>query len=143
MDIHGVEAELQWKPREDVTLFGNYTYTFSEIGKDKTNAPLEGNFLPNVPIHKFHFGVNYKNPKYVSVTAIANFYADMYYDNENTIPPGDYWTVDVAVSRKFLDRFTLYFNAENIFKKKYALFRSLSTGDTIAPRCHRRGRGKS
>jgi iron complex outermembrane receptor protein len=66
-------------------------------------------------------------------TDSGNYYADIYFDNENTLKEGDYFTLDASVSRRFFDRLTAYISAENIFDKEYPLFRSLSSGDTIAP----------
>ena len=133
VDIYGIEAELQWYPTNELTLFANYTYNISKVAKDENNADLEGNYLPNDPRHNAHFGFKYQNPKVVHVSLVANYYADIYYDNENTLKTGDYWTVDIAVSRKFFDQATLYVNVENIFDEKYPMFKSLTNGDTIAP----------
>jgi len=116
-----------------MTLFANYTYNVSTIEKDENNADLEGNYLPNDPRHNVHFGFRYQNPKFVNISLVTNYYADIYYDNENTLKTKDYWTVDVAISRKFFDHATLYLNAENIFDQEYTIFKSLSRSDTIAP----------
>lgn len=133
VDIYGVETELEWYALPDFTLFANYTYNISEVQKDDNNADLEGNYLPNDPRHNVHFGFRYNNPKIVNASVIANYYADIYFDNENTLEESGYFTVDASVSRRFFDRFTAYVNAENIFDKEYPMFRSLSSGDTIAP----------
>jgi outer membrane receptor protein involved in Fe transport len=133
VDIHGIEAELQWSVINDLTIFTSYTYNISKVRKDINNAALEGNYLPNDPRHNVHCGFRYQNPKIVDISLTANYYADIYYDNENTFKPGDYLTMDVAVSRKFFDRVTTYVNVENIFNKEYPIFRSLTSGDTTAP----------
>ena len=132
VDIYGVEGELDWSVLQDLTLFANYTFNISKVAEDENNAELEGNYLPNDPRHKVHIGFRYHNPKFVNVSAVANYYADIYYDNENALKTGDYWTVDASISRKFLNRFTVYLNAENIFDKEYPIFVSPSAGDTIA-----------
>ena len=133
VDIYGIETELQWHPVNEVTLFAKYTFNISKIAKDENNAELEGNYLPNDPRHNVHVGVRYQNPKIVNVSLMANFYADIYYDNENTLKTGEYWTVDAAVSRTFFDVVTFYVNAENLFDKEYPIFLSPSAGETIAP----------
>ena len=133
VDIYGVETELEWYALSDLTLFANYTFNISEVKKDENNADLEGNYLPNDPRHQVHFGFRYNNPKIVNVSVIANYYADIYYDNENTLKESGYFTVDASVSRRFFDRLTAYLNVENLFDEEYAMFRSLSSGDTIAP----------
>ncbi len=133
VDIYGVEMELQWYPVNDLALFANYTCNISKVAKDENNAELEGNYLPNDPRHNVHFGFRYQNPRIVNVSLVANYYADIYYDNENTLEESGYFTVDASVSRKFFDRLTAYVSAENIFDEEYPIFRSLSSSDTIAP----------
>jgi iron complex outermembrane receptor protein len=133
VDIHGIETELQWYPVNALTLFANYTYNISKVDKDDNNSDLEGNYLPNDPRHKVHAGISYQNPDLINISLIANYYADIYYDNENTLKTGDYFTMDLAVSRRFLDHFIIYANVENIFDKEYPIFLSPSSGDTIAP----------
>lgn len=133
VDIYGLEAELQWYPVKSLNLFANYTYNISRIEKNRNNADLEGNYLPNDPRQQVHVGVRYQNPDIINAYLVANYYADIYYDNENTLKTGDYWTIDLSLSRKFFNRVTLYVNAENIFDKEYPIFLSPSSGDTIAP----------
>jgi iron complex outermembrane receptor protein len=131
--IYGAESEIQWTPANNITLFANYTWNVSKVDKDANNAALEGNDLTNDPRHKLHGGLTYTNPSLITASLIGNYYADIYYDNENTLKTDDYWTVDFALSRKFRDRFTVFVNAENLFDKEYPIFLSSSSGDTIAP----------
>ncbi|MDZ7664159.1 MAG: TonB-dependent receptor [Desulfotignum sp.] len=133
MDIHGVEAELEWYPTRTLTLFANYAYNVSEIKEDDNNAALEGNYLSNDPRHNAHFGFRYTNPEIVNLSVTANYYGDIYFDNENTLNENGYFTVDASVSRKLVDHVTAFVNAENIFDEEYAMFRSQGQQDTIAP----------
>ncbi len=133
VDIYGIEAELEWYAMDRLTLFTNYTFNVSEVTKDENDARLEGNYLPNDPRHSIHAGIRYSNPDLVNVTLLANYYADIYFDNENTLKDDGYFTMDMSVSRRFFERYTVYLNVENIFDERYPLFRSPSSGDTIAP----------
>lgn len=134
VDIYGIEAELHWSPVRPVTLFGNYTFNVSKVAKDENNPELKGNYLENDPRHKIHAGIRYNDPRYFALTLIANYYSDIYYDAENTLKTGDYWTVDVALSRTIFNFATLYLNVENIFDKRYPIFLSRTPGeDTTSP----------
>ncbi|MFW6241659.1 MAG: TonB-dependent receptor plug domain-containing protein [Thermodesulfobacteriota bacterium] len=133
VDIYGVEAELEWRPRNDLTFFANYTYNVSKVEEDENDAALEGNRLPNDPRHQTHFGFRYQNPEIVNVQVTANYLADIYFDNENTLEESGYFTLDASVSRRFFDRFTAYLNVENLFDEEYPIFRSRGRSDTIAP----------
>jgi len=133
VDIYGFEMELEWCALPDFTLFANYTHNISEVTEDEENAALEGNYLPNDPRHQVHFGFRYQNTKIVNVAMTGNYYADIYFDNENTLQESGYFTVDASVSCRFFDRFKAYLNAENLFDEEYPIFLSPSSGDTIAP----------
>ncbi|MGM0453200.1 MAG: TonB-dependent receptor plug domain-containing protein, partial [Thermodesulfobacteriota bacterium] len=116
VDIHGVEAEVNWYPRTDLELFGNYTWNVSEIEKNEADPFEEGQYLTNDPRHKIHVGATYQNPKIGNVTMIWNRYIDKYYDvDEITQDKDSYWSLDLRVSRRFLDRLTTYLSVENIF----------------------------
>ncbi len=133
VDIYGVEAELEWHARPDLTLFANYTFNVSEIKEDENKPGLEGNYLPNDPRHQAHFGFRYNNPNIVNVSVTGNYYADIYFDNENTLKENSYFTMDASVSRRFFDRLTAYVNIENLFDEEYPIFRKNGRADTIAP----------
>jgi iron complex outermembrane receptor protein len=80
-----------------------------------------------------HVGLNYTNPSLVDVNVLVNYYADMYFDAENTFKESNYTTVDLRISRRFMDRFTVYLKGENIFDEEYVIFRRLGRDDTVAP----------
>ena len=133
VDIYGIEAQLQWYAMNDLNFFATYTYNISKIAEDSQNQSLEGNYLPNDPRHNLHAGIRYQNPKIVDASVTVNYYADIYYNNENTLKTSDYYTVDLAVARKFFDHVTAYVNVENLFNRKYPIFLSSSSQDTIDP----------
>ena len=116
VEMHGIEAELNWYPLADVMIFGNYTWNVSEITKNEENPFEEGLYLTNDPRHKFHAGATYQNPKIINVTVLWNRYLDKYYSvDETTQAKDDFWSLDLAVSRRFFDYVTAYVNVENVF----------------------------
>jgi outer membrane receptor protein involved in Fe transport len=131
--IHGLEFETQWNPLKYTSFHANYTYNVSEIIRDTENQALEGNFLPNNPRHSGHFIANYLNPKIVNVSVGVNILAKIFYDNENTLEKDSYYTLDLSLSRKFMNLLTVFMNAENILDNQYPIFLSPSKGNTIAP----------
>ena len=116
VEMHGIEAELNWQARSDLVLFANYTWNESEIKENAADPFEEGKYLTNDPRHKFHVGASYQNPKIINMTLIWNRYLDKYYDvDELTQASDDFWSLDLAVSRRFFDYLTAYLNVENIF----------------------------
>lgn len=131
--INGLEVETQWRLLNHMSVNANYTYNVSEIVKDEENESLEGNYLPNNPRHSGHFIANYTNPEIINVSFGVNVYAKIFYDNENALEKDSYYTIDLSLSRKFMDRVTVYLNAENILNNQYPIFLSRSKSNTIAP----------
>jgi len=131
--IHGLEFETQWSPIRYTSFKGNYTYNISEIVKDEENQSLKGNYLPNNPRHSGYFSVNYLNPEIINVSLGVNAFAKIFYDNENTLEKGNYYTIDLSFSRKFMNMVPVFMNTENILDNKYPIFLSPSSGNTIAP----------
>ncbi len=133
VDIHGIEAELEWHPIRELILFVNYAYNVSEVKQDDNNVTLVGNHLPNDPRHNVHFGFRYTNPDIVNLSVAANYYADIFFNNENTLKENGYFTLDASASRKLVDHVTAFVNVENLFDKQYPMFRSQGREDTIVP----------
>ncbi len=132
VNIHGLETEVEWHLRKDLTLFANYTYNISKIAEDLENPGLEGKYVTTDPIHKIHFGLWYQNPQLLNVYLLGNYYLNIYYDTENTYKTGGYFTLDFSLSRQFFNHATLILEVENLFNRKYPLFISVD-GTTIVP----------
>ncbi len=133
VDIYGLESELHWQALKNLSLFGNYTYNVSKVAKDEENPDLEGNYLPNQPKHQVHLGLNYQNPNLIDINLLTNYYRGIYFDGENNLETGGYWTVDLALSRKVMDRMQVFVQAENILDKEYPIFLRQGRPDDIAP----------
>jgi iron complex outermembrane receptor protein len=131
VDIHGLEVELRWFTRSDLTLFANYTYNVSEI-KDDDNVLLEGNYLAGDPKHKIRAGVVYKNPKYANISLFASYNRGLYSDNENDFEIDPYTTVDLSISRRLFDYLVLGLEIENVTDEKYDISRGTDY-DIVAP----------
>lgn len=132
VDIQGVEVEMEWNPRPDLSAFFNYTYNISRVKRDEQSPETEGNILPFEPIHKFHLGITYKNPRIVNIFLLANYYDSMFYDNLNDFKQPGFFTLDASIYRTFFDHVTLRLDAENIFNRRYALFKDANSR-TIVP----------
>jgi outer membrane receptor protein involved in Fe transport len=133
VEIYGVEAEMRWFVSRSLELFANYTYNVSDVAKDANNAEMEGNALPNEPRHAAHAGLNWRVQKGFDLSLIGNYYADIYFDNENTLKDDGHFTMDISLSRTLVSGMTVYVNGENVFDEEYAISRSLSASDTVAP----------
>ena len=114
VDIHGVEAELQYEIGQGLSSFFNYNYNISEVSEDKQNPELEGKYLAGEPQHKFRAGLTYRNPKLINATLAFKYNVDEYADSENTTKVSDYATVDLSVWKRVFDRVLLRLSIENL-----------------------------
>ncbi len=124
--IVNIGARYDWVETSD----GANWDTTGSAGKpayDNTfDSSSEGSFSPKAGI-TWHLddkttvrasggkGFRYTNPEIVNLSVTANYYGDIYFDNENTLNENGYFTVDASVSRKLVDHVTAFVNAENIF----------------------------
>ncbi len=114
VDIHGVEAELEYDIGYGLTTFFNYNYNISEIAEDEENPELEGKYLSGEPQHKYRAGLTYRNPVIINASIAFKYNVDEYVDSENTETVPDYMTLDLSVWRTFFNRLTLRLNVENV-----------------------------
>ncbi|BBO82123.1 TonB-dependent receptor [Desulfosarcina ovata subsp. sediminis] len=114
VDIHGVEAELEYDIGYGLTTFFNYNYNISKIAKDEENPELEGKYLSGEPQHKYRAGLTYRNPDLINASIAFRYNVDEYADSENTEKVPDYMTLDLSVWRTFFDMVTLRLNVENV-----------------------------
>jgi len=133
VSIHGIETELQWRPKDWLSMFVNYTYNQTEIEEDPVNPENEGNLVSDYPEHKVRAGVTYADPNLFDVTLLYRYEGERYQDIENTVELSDYSTWAVSVSRTLWDRLKLSLDVENIFDREYVFSKDEDNPDTVAP----------
>jgi iron complex outermembrane receptor protein len=114
MDIYGLESELEWYMTEHLSSFLRYTYTLSEITKDAEDHSLEGKYLPGDARHKVRAGINYRNPEYVNASLFLRHNRKEYLDSLNTEYAPEYFSLDLSLSKKIYNRYTLRLDIENL-----------------------------
>ena len=133
VDIYGLEAEFDWRLGAALNLKGNYSFNISEIRRDLNDASLEGNFLPQDPRHDANLILNYRNPGVVDLSLFANYSGRVYFDEENNLPTISYFTLSASITRDLLPGLSLFGNLENIFDRRYPIFRRRGRPETVVP----------
>ena len=128
VDIIGFEADFTATPVRYLTIFGGYAFASSKIADYQPLDPeafdLTGKFLTDVPMHSFNAGAFLKN-RIVNVGVTSQYTGKMYINDQNAY---DDWvlsnqlpakfTIDVKLSREFLNHIDLSVNVQNILDKK-------------------------
>ena len=118
VNIHGIEAEMEYYLGSGLSSFANYTYNVSEVRRNKENPEIEGNYLPTEPRHRIRAGLTYLHPRFANATVLLKHDRDRYIDDLNTRKAPNFSTVDLSVWREFFDLATVRFTVENVTDEK-------------------------
>lgn len=112
---HTQGLELGCKAIMTKALTGTLSYTFTDTEDEDT-----GNELTYVPTNNITAGVTYDyKPWDVNFTANVQYADEMFTDTENTKKSDDYSLVDLKLSKRFGDCYTLSVEGNNIFDSDY------------------------
>jgi outer membrane receptor protein involved in Fe transport len=115
--IRGVEAELTYQPTASWRLLTSYLYADAEVVKASNAPTLEGKRLAQVPRHQLTLGAQYVNPRWLNVAVQGRFVSDQFEDDENTLTLGDFFVVDVVLTRAIGRHAELFLAVENLFDR--------------------------
>lgn len=124
-ESRGVEFELEQRFEKWLRLFGNITYTDSEV-KENDAAPLSvGKRLTNIPLWKANIGAEFEKSGF-SASVIGRYVGKWYSDDQNrdylnnvygSYDP--YFVVDGRIAYQLTKFAKLSFSVDNIFERKY------------------------
>lgn len=117
--IRGVEAEVSYRPAASWLLRTSYLYTDARVVEASTQRSLEGKRLAQVPEHQLTLGAQYADPAIVNVAVQGRYVSEQFEDDENRLTLGDFFVVDVTVSRAVTRQADLFAAVENLFDRVY------------------------
>ncbi|HLV01545.1 MAG TPA: TonB-dependent receptor, partial [Acidobacteriota bacterium] len=115
VDIRGLELDSTIRLRDRWSVQGAYLASFTEV--DST-----GLRLPQVPLHQAAASLRYDGPW--SLTAQARYIGRQYEDDENELPLGGFFTLDLWLRRVLTERLDLFLAIENLLDRQYAVGRT-------------------
>ena len=136
VDIHGVEAALEYAFDSRWSAFVNYTYNVSKIKKYEEDPSCEGNYLSYTPRHMTKIGFIYDNPALFTfstfLTNIGERYGNLENDDNRKLEA--YQVIDVRVSRKLFKGMELFLSIDNLTDEEYSEYRTSTTVTYNPPR---------
>ena len=121
IDIHGVEAGLEYAFNSRWSAFVNHTYNVSKIKEYKAKPEVEGNDLSYTPRHMTKIGFIYDNPDLFTlgfyITNVGSRFGD--FENSDKKKLEGYQVVDMKVSRELFDGMDLFVSVDNLTDEKY------------------------
>lgn len=130
--IRGVEVEADYRPAPGWFLYGNYSYNESKIREFKENTVLEGKYLPWIPKWEASIGVTYSNPRIITAGLTGHYVGVIYDDDLNKKEIGNYFTMDLKLSRKITKNLEASLEINDLTDKTYQHSTySISPGRTV------------
>jgi len=130
VEIKGIETEVKFEINQNISLFGNYTYTLAKIfehyQKSKVDSNLTGKYLTDIPNHKAVAGIRIFT-KHINSSVIGKYYGTTWINEFNSIENeyfnsdkfNGYITIDLRIEWKIFKQFQIALQIENIFDKKF------------------------
>jgi outer membrane receptor protein involved in Fe transport len=112
----GAEAEGEWRLRTPLWLTGSLALTDSTY---RDTPGLTGNDVPQIPKWQSTIGLRWRMPSKVILQGTVRGIGAQFEDDRNTLVLRSATLVDVAASRPFSNRVSLFASAENLFNVDY------------------------
>jgi len=120
----GLEIEGEYNLFDDLTLFANYNYLYTEIDK-YSNPPCaakkgtyEGKRLSDQPEHRTNFGLTYA-PESLTFSLRCRYVGSRYDDLENTKKLEEYLTADLLISKKIREFIEVALEINDLFNESW------------------------
>jgi outer membrane receptor protein involved in Fe transport len=124
IQARGVEAELTFQWKRFWSLRGAYLWSDSKVTEFPPNRALELKRLPQVPRHRVTTALSYSNSRVVDAFLSARFVGAQYDDDLNVLLLGNFAVVDFQLSRSIHRSARIYFAAENLLDRRFAVART-------------------
>ncbi len=114
VDIHGLEASLEFRLNEKWSAFVNHTYNVSKVRKHEQGPVIEGNYLPWSPRHTSVVGFTYDNPQLFTLSLSIENRSSRFARLDNVQEVPGFQMVNMRVSRELFEGLDIFANVENL-----------------------------
>jgi outer membrane receptor protein involved in Fe transport len=122
--VGGVEVDLEYRPSPEWAVSGSYFFNDNEVLSAPNQPQLEGKRGAQVPRHQFTVSLSYINPSLLNVSVQGRYVGDQFEDDLNTLKLGDFFVVDLMLSRQIKTGWEVFLRAENLFDRTYEVGKS-------------------
>jgi len=122
--IVGVELELAWRPREDVTVRLGETFSSGHVTAAPAQPALVGKRLAQDPRHRATATLAYSNARFATVVAQARYLGPQFEDDLNTQPIGAVVLFDARAERGLGYGFSVFASGQNLSDRHYLVGRA-------------------
>jgi len=120
----GLEAEAEYRPREEWNFALSYLFADSTVRSFSANPALVGLAVPQIPDHSLTFTAGYSSRRFASLTVSGRYASDAFEDDLNSLKLESFFVLDLRLARPLNHWLEAYVSAENIFDREYAAGRT-------------------
>jgi outer membrane cobalamin receptor len=117
--IRGLEPEVSYRPAASWELLASYLFDDAEVLEASNQPSLEGKRIAQVPRHQLTLGVRHTNPALLNVSVQGRYISDQFEDDLNTLTLGEFFVLDVMLSRPIAKWGEMFLGVENLFDQTY------------------------
>ena len=128
MDIHGVEAELDFRFNERWSAFVNHTFNVSKIREHEIAPAYEGNYLCWSPRHISVLGFTYDNPRLFTLSLDITSTGSRFERLRNEVKVPGFHMVNMRASRELFEGMEAFINVENLTDEEWRGSRWVNVG---------------
>jgi outer membrane receptor protein involved in Fe transport len=120
----GVELDGTMRLTSAWQVSGGYAFTDSTVLDFPADPGLVGLRVPQVPQHQFTSELRYWNPARLMMTLQGRFVGLQFDDDKNSLPLGNFGTMNLLLARNFSHGIQGFFALENLLNTRYAVGRT-------------------
>ncbi|MEW5977167.1 MAG: TonB-dependent receptor [Acidobacteriota bacterium] len=120
----GFENDLKLRLLNHLEIRGSYLLSESTIIDFPFDRSLESKRFPQVPRHRMTAALAYSGSRHFDLFLSSRFVGLQFDDDQNLLPLGNFTLLDFFVSRQLNPTMQLYFAAENLLDRQFAVSRS-------------------
>ena len=120
----GVEVQGDWAVMKWTDFSAQYQFVDAIVTSFSVNPALVGLQVPEVPRHEFTFQARYSNPRYFTLAVQARSSSSVFDDDQNTLPLGSYFKLDLFVSHRINSLIDVYAAGENLLNQHFMIART-------------------
>ncbi|MCL0085873.1 TonB-dependent receptor [Thermodesulfovibrionales bacterium] len=128
VDIHGIEAGLEFRFDEKWSAFINHTYNVSKVREHEKDPEVEGNYLAWSPRHISVVGFTYDNPRLFTLSLSIENKGSRFTGLDNEREVAGFHMVNMRVSRELFGGMEVFANVENLTDEEW-----MDSAVTIGP----------
>ncbi len=123
-NIPGLEASLDWRIAPHWSVGAAYTLAASRVAEAPGNPQLVGKQLPHDPRQRASLSAAFDDPRLLTVGAQLKYIGLEYEDDQNTLPMGEVFLVDLFAAWHVTRILDVYVAVENLFDRQYLVGRA-------------------